>query len=514
MGEALLDRVISIISGDNESDSDKRILLKMISRDLTQNRYGKFYRIKTEDADPAFAFFIYEIYQIVYPVQVFLRNPANEFSLKWFCAKAQMDPQMAETAQRLSRESIEKREKTMESTVLISHLQEDLAFLTSSFYNSPRRLAAENCYRLIGTLNSFVNFNFLPFLQKFDPALKEGDFSAKPKFKPVRASYLAEDISDFLAASASIEGGEDWKTVLGALNAANGRAALNDRDLIPLEQWNIVLVKLRDLNQSKMLTLMVQHALKNPIWQRKSTTIEKKAVESWFDITSAHVQEFIGRLSNSIQNSRIEALAKELFGSAGITRMNHYTPEENDIYQRKGLGGFTYAAGLNYLLAFIQDYLDKEIRDLCDLLLIRGQWTIIEFSRETSEALYQISGMTEDIAAFDELLSEEGKLGSRLKSDLGRVDREAFRANQIRSILNGVNVHALEMINAAALSFLTVGKNLKKLMDDYQQSHHELISNWKELEFYSKSPLPQRLSETYTKINQLIQLLRLFSTMN
>jgi hypothetical protein len=524
MGEAFLDRVISIFTGDNEPDTDKRILLKMVSRDLTQNRFISFYRMKTEEASPVFASFVYEIYRLVYPVRIFFNKPENEALLKQLCSEAFMDSQTAETARRLSPESIEKRCQTIEGEVLVSQLKDDLNLLASSFNESPRKLEADNCYRLLGLLNRFVCFNFMFLLQKFDPALTEGNISAQPKFKYVRVEYITEDINDFLAVSAPLERGEDWKSVMGVLKAAGSRIGGNQitgdrpaagaRDIILPEHWNNLLVKLWDLNQSKMLPLMVQHSLKDPVWQWKAkNTEEKGTAKSWFDLTSSRVQEIIDRISGSIQSARIEALAQALFGTADITRLRYYTRRENEIFQRKNLGGFIYAAGLNYLAAFIQDYMDKEIRELCDLLLIRGQWTAIELARETSGALFQISGMTEEITSFDEVLSESGKLGGRLKSDLGRVDREIFRANQIRSILTGLNAQALEIINSAVSSLLTIGKNLKNLIHDYQQNPHDLVTNWKELESYSKSPIGPRLDEAYKNIYHFVQLLKLFTAL-
>jgi hypothetical protein len=524
MGEALLDRVISIISGDNEPDADKRILLKMINRDLTQNRFASFYRMKTEEAAPAFASFIYEVYRLVYPAQVFFSRPESDGLLKQLCAEAFMDSHMVEAARRLSPESIEKRTQTTGEGVLISSLNDDLNLLDSFFNQSPRRLGADNCYRLLGLINAFVNFNFMPLLQKFDPALGEGAISVTPKFKPLRLEYITDDINDFMGVSTALGRGEDWRTAIGVLNAANsriagtrmtgGQPAGNAPALISPEQWQNLLIKLGDIHQAKILPLMVQHALKNPVWQRQSKTpAGEKPAESWFDETSIRVQGLINRLSSSMRNTRIESLAKMIFGSADIIRLRHYTREEDEMFQRKNLGGFTYVAGLNYLLAFIQDYMNKEIRELCDLLLIRGQWTIIEASREASEALFQINDMTEDLAAFDGLLAESGKLGSRLKSDLSRVDREAFRANQIRSILAGVNAQALGLINAAASSLFVLGKHLKNLIHDYGQTPHEQISNWKELEVYSKNPIGPRMDAAYKNIYHFIQLMRIFAAL-
>jgi hypothetical protein len=518
MGEALLDRVISIIAGDSEPDPERRILLRMISRDLVQNRFCSFYRIKTEEAGPEFAACVYEIYRLVYPLRDFLGRPENHLLLKQLCAEKFMDFQMAEAARFLSPEAIEKQKQSMDMDALITRLREELNFLESSFNESPRRLAADNCYRLVRILHRFVDFNFFSLLRKFDPLLTDDPYSARPKFKALKVEYITEEISEFLALSAPLNRGDDWKTVLGILNSAHnpgtaGRAAGGGGELMAPEQWDTLLIKIRDLHQSRILTLMVQHALKNPIWEYKIKNPEDQAGQSWFEVTSARVRGIINSVSDSLQNARIEALAQEIFGTAAITRLRHYTREENETYRRKNLGCFTYAGALNYLLAFIQDYLDKEIRDLCDLILIRGQWTNIDASREASEAMFQLSGMTEVLAAFDEALSEDGKLGTRLKSDLGRVDREAFRANQIRSIINGVNAQAMEIINTADASLVILEKHLKNLLIDYRQKNHELITNWKELESYAKSPVGMSLDGVCKKTRQFIQLLRLFAAL-
>jgi hypothetical protein len=511
MGEALLNRVISMFSGDNKSDQDRKILLKAITRDLTQNRFSAFYRIKTEEAGPEFAEYLYEIYRQIYPLREFLSRPENTFLLKRLCAENFMDPQMAEAARRLNPETIEKEKNLTNAEELIARFRQDLAFLESSFYRSPRQLAADNCYRLVLLLRSFTGFNFFSLLQKFDPLLRDGPSGGVTKFRALKVEYIVEDIGEFLALSMPLDRGEDWKTVLGILNAANNSLAGAGRNLITPEQWDTLLIKIRDLHQSKILSLMVQHCLQNPLWGYKAKNAEEQAGESWFDITKVQVQGIINEAADALQNARIEGLAKEIFGSADITRLSHYNREEDEMFRRKNLGGFPCQGALNYLLAFIQDYLDKEIRDLGDLILIRGQWTNIDASRETSEALFQLSGMAEELAAFDEALSEDGKLGNRLKNDLGRVDREAFRANQIRSILNGVNAQALEIINTAILCLGVIEKQLKNLLDDYRQKNRDLISNWKELESYSRNALGQRLEGAHNLVGKLILLLKLYA---
>jgi hypothetical protein len=522
MGEALWDRFFSMFSSDAEPDQDKKILLRMIVRELTQNRFSVFYRIKTEEAGPEFAECMYEIYRQIYSLREFLNKPENNILLKRLCAENFMDSRMAEAARRVNPETIERQKKSMDPEHLISGIRRDMAFLETSFYGSSRRMAADTCYNLITLLRGFTQFKFFPLLQKFDPLLRDGPYGGTPGFKPVRVEYIAGDIGEFLALSAPLIRGDDWKTALTIINAAStmsvgaGRTAETqpaggNRNLIAPEQWDTLLIKIRDLHQSKILNLMVQHSLKNPVWEGRQKNTEEQAEKSWFDITRGQVQGIIDEIAGSLQNARIEVLAQEIFGSAGITRLQYYTREKDELFKRKNLGGYIYEGALNYLLAFIQDHLDKEIRDLGDLLLIRGQWTNIDASREASEALFQLSGMTEELTAFDEALAEDEKLGSRLKFDLSRIDRETFRANQIRNILNIINTQALEIVNTASLSLTILEKHLKQLLEDYQQKNHELISNWKYLESYSKAALGQRIDNAGTLVSNLVQLLKLYT---
>jgi hypothetical protein len=45
------------------------------------------------------------------------------------------------------------------------------------------------------------------------------------------------------------------------------------------------------------------------------------------------------------------------------------------------------------------------------------------------------------------------------------------------------------------------------LLDDYDKKPFELIMNWKELTGVSKTPINQRISTAYKKINYLVQLM-------
>ncbi|MCK7517885.1 MAG: hypothetical protein MZV64_09340 [Ignavibacteriales bacterium] len=53
-------------------------------------------------------------------------------------------------------------------------------------------------------------------------------------------------------------------------------------------------------------------------------------------------------------------------------RMKNYTEKANVVFAKRMLGGFTQTVALNYLRAFLIDFFKKDVRELVDLLIIRG----------------------------------------------------------------------------------------------------------------------------------------------
>ncbi|GHU02607.1 hypothetical protein FACS1894147_04860 [Spirochaetia bacterium] len=192
-----------------------------------------------------------------------------------------------------------------------------------------------------------------------------------------------------------------------------------------------------------------------------------------------------------------------------MIRLSWYTPKQSAVLTRKNLSDYTYAVGANYLQDFLEDFFDREIEDLCDILLVRGQWTSGLLSREMSDAFHDLTEISARLKALDETLSEDGKDGPRLEAALSRVDRDKSQIRYINGLVDELNEKFLEQINIAAQSLIIIGKHLQVMVEDIQKNPHDLIINWKELTAVSQSPISQRISEDYKKINYFVQLLRL-----
>jgi hypothetical protein len=502
---SFLDSIFSLFSRGADPDTEKKKQLKQIVRDLTQNRFARFYRVKTEEVEPALGKFFFDTYKIVSPAQVFMQNAAKSAQLKQMVIDSFLDKKILEVQSKLTADTVMERAKTVPPKDLARQVREELAALVGAFDNA-RINAIDGCYNTILAFIQFVGFDFYFLLKKFDANMTERNFSRLPRLEPIRAEYVAEDIKDFLEISAAVDPVQDWKTVFKVLKIYKG-----DMDVINPDHWTKLLLLLQNIRKSSILELMIRHLEKNPGWQSVPRVPAEHIVESYIESKKGEVEGTLRKIQDDKRNAQIDQLAKAVFGSAEVTRLKYYTDKNNEIYVKKDLGGFVHIAALNYLKAFLLDYFKKDIRELCDLLLIRGQWTSNVLSQQLSEGFHAIMAISEQILTFDEALADNGENGSRLKAAIVKADRDKSQAKYIRIIFKSVNEEAQEMINKAAQALIIIGKNFKNVLEDYSKNPHDLVINWKELESFSEQPLVQRITGVYKKIYYFVQMMQFFA---
>jgi hypothetical protein len=502
---SFLDTIFSLFGGDKSPEAEMRRFLKQTIRDIAQNKYSRFYNPKSESAAPALGKFFFDVYRIVSPAQVFLQNAAKSDQLKTLVIESFLEKKHLTLQARLTKEAIAERAKTTPVKDLTRQLQEELSSLTGVFDNT-RISAVDNCYNTILSFIQFVTFDFYFLLKKFDASLEERNFSRPPKMENIRAEYLAEDIKDFLEVAGAVDPGQDWKTALKALRAYKG-----DMEVINADHWGRLLNHIRDIRRSGILELIIRHVEKNPSWQSAPRIPGEHIVDPYIDAKKADIEGIIHKIQSDKRSAQLDQLAKTVFGSAEVIRLKYYTEKNGEIYVKKNLGGFMLAAGLNYLKAFLLDYVKKDIRELCDLFLIRGQWTNNLLSQQLSDGYHEIMAVAEEILTFDEALADNGENGSRLKAAIVKADRDKGQAKYIGIILKSVNDQAQKMINRSANSLIVIGRNFKSILEDYPKNPHEMLINWKELESASESPLPQRITAVYKKLYAFVQIMQFFA---
>ncbi|MDR3343030.1 MAG: DUF5312 family protein [Treponema sp.] len=504
MTPVFLKKIVAMVSRKKDPESEKKNLLKQVKKDITQSKFSKFYKIRAEELEPVLGHFFYDMYKTIATAQIFLQNTAKSTLLKQIVIETFMDKDLLDMEARLSPAAIEEQAKTMSPHDLSRHIKQELAVFVAAF-DAVRMSAVDQCYNLILIFINFVTFNYFLLLKKFDPNLPEHNFSYQPKFVHIKAASIIENIKDFLEIAYTVDPDQDWKLVRKVLKAYKG-----DVEVLNFDQWNKLLLRLQEVQKTSIMVLIVRHVDKDPIWQSKPNVPHEHIVQPYLETLRLEAEQCIDEIVNAQRNARIEAVAKTIFGSTQVTRLSYYTDQENEIYLKKNLGGFTHIAELNYLKAFILDYYKKDIRETCELFLIRGQWKSLDLVKQMSDGFHEVMDISEKLLGFDEALANKGTHGSRLRIALLKGERDKNQTKIIGSILNVVNEEARRIMVATTKSLVVVAKHLKNILDDYQKTPHSLLVNWQELESASDTPIEQQIVTCYKKIYNFVQMMQLF----
>ncbi len=496
-------RLFALFGGENDPEAEKRKLLRQMGKELSKHRF-RFYKSKGEEVQPLFARFFYDLYKIIAPAQVFLQNAKQSGVLRSLIIEAFLDKRMLEIQQHLSEESIKERAKTVSTKELSGQLKDELVEYFAGF-DGERVRRIDGAYNLIISFVDFINFDYFFLLKKFDSNISERNFTYQPKFESIRAEYVTDDIKDFLEVLHGLEIDQDWPAMFSLLKQYKGV------EILAVDQWMKMLKDLNEVRRSSVLELMIRCIDKDPSWQPKARHQDERIVEPYLQKLKTQTEVTIQMILQEKRNTKIDELAVQVFGTAAVSRLKNYTERANIVFSKKMLGGYTHIQGLNYLKAFLLDFFKKDIRELVDLFLIRGQWSTNLMSQQLSEGFHEIMAISDKLLAFDESLADEGEFGYKMRNAMARAERDKEQMKTVRLLLKDANDKAQGFINGAAQNLILVGKNLKLVLEDYQRSPHELIINWKEIELASEKPIDQRVTDVYRQIYRFVQLMQFFA---
>ncbi len=220
----------------------------------------------------------------------------------------------------------------------------------------------------------------------------------------------------------------------------------------------------------------------------------------------------IRKLENEQKNSKIDSLLGQIFNTTSIFATKYYTEENGEIFKRKGLLGYEYAKPLNYLKSFLIEYVKRDVRELADLVLVRGKWANVTLSKQMSDSYNLIMESSGKITDFDAKHSEEnGEFGVKLKTLLPRCDRDRESKSIMKTILNDSNTAAREYIVNTTKYLISFAKDTKSVLEDYKKvPRAELLTNWKELERFAEHPIEELATGVYKQIYLFVQLMQSF----
>lgn len=489
--------------GRDDPEREKRRLIKQIGKELQHQKY-RFYKPKGEQALPGLAKFFYEIYKTTANSSLILQGADKSQALKSICIETFLSETQLKILERISDESIRERSKTTDPKTLSGELKDELVQLFAGF-DSQKVGTINETFALVNRFLRFISFDYYFVLKKFDSSLQERNFAMTPKFEAINAEYILDDIKDFQELGMGIDKTDNWDQVFDVLKR------YKSLDPVDRNDWHKLAGIIHNINQSEILSLVVRHCGKDPWYKPITDNQPLRIVEPYIEKIRTGVETSLQKLVGERREAQVDKLLVMIFGTKTVERTKYYTEKANASFSRKQTPGFTLVGPVNYAKAFLLDYFKKDVRELQELILVRGKWTTNVMSQQLSDLYYQILAVSDQIIAFDESLSDDADAGAKIRKALGRViDKDSNSGNMLRLAISEVNEKAGNLMNETAQLLIQFGKYLRLILEDVDRKDHEVLINWKELENLSDVPLKTRMSEIYKKLYYFIQLLQMF----
>lgn len=499
MGNSFFSNLFSSLFGGNDPEAQKKRQLKGIYKNLSKTRY-KVYKPNSNEIDGSFAKIYYDIYKVLSPAQVMFQSMTPN-QIKRMVLEFGMTKNQKAALDQLTEQAISENARKMALKDLAAKVKKDLETLTTEF-DSTRIMKIDDLYTKLVLFSAFCQYDFYFTLRKFDNNLKERSFNTTPKFNTINGTYIIEDLKNFIDVGFVLPFDDDWEPLFKMLKSAKSV------EPVTLGAWKKVMGRIKQLKDQHIFEMLIQLTSENPLYKEEYKQKSYSIVEDFIQENRKLAETTLENLKAQQTAGKVEGLLTQIFGTPEIEPLKYYNEAASAPFERKGIGSYEYHEPLCYLKHFIMDYVKKNVKELSDILLVRGEWINQQLAKPMSDAQHILIDMLQDIIKLDESLNETVDLGLKMKTLLPRTDRDKEAKGIILSTLNIINDSAARMILNAIKQFIIYDKNLKMILEDSAKQHPALIMNWKDLDHFAEGNLKNMCVDTYKKIYNLVQILQ------
>ncbi|MDR1933819.1 MAG: hypothetical protein LBQ57_13465 [Spirochaetales bacterium] len=505
LGGGFLDKLLGLFFGANDPEKEKKRILKDVGNSLKKSRY-KFYNLKNEQALPGLAKVFYDIYKIIGSAQAILRNAESSNALKAIILEAQLTKEQLALKESFSEESIREKLKTgIDTQKLAAAVKNDLLSFLAVF-DAGVTQKINTMYGIFAIFHAFAMYDYYFVLKKFDSAFPEKNFTYTPKFEAINGEYIVEELKDFIDVIIPLDKSADWDGLFTTLKQ------YKEVEIVNRAAWKKLMTLMVDLKSSNIFELLIRYIGRDPFFKAEYVLSNERIIDPYVAQVKSQTEAAIRNILQEKRNQKTDQLVKAIFGAKEIIRMKNYAEKINVTFTKKLEGGFLYLDAADYMKTFMIDYVKKDMKSLCDLMVVRGKWVTNLLSQQVADTLQKILATSDSLLKLDEACADDGAFGMKIKKALPRAERDAAALRMLRDAVNDANKRMMSIIIEAAQILIGFGKTLKSLIDDYDapENQRQLVINWKEVDNATEGTIKQNMTDLYKKIYYFIQLMQVY----
>ena len=443
----------------------------------------------------------FDIYKFVAPAQAIFKSNQNPNLYKAQVINYSLSDKQLGLLEHFDQQKIMELARTVPIQQLSTKLEEEFSIFSAEFDNE-RMNRTENLYKAFSALQDFCCFDYYVLLKKFTNAIQEYNFNTLPNFEKINGEYITDDLKDFCAAAYAItDENLFWNELFAFFKATQST------ETITLGNWKKIVAKMKNIQQSGAFDLMIRHISGNTDYVTEIPSHYTSLIEPYMDKIQEEIRTTISKIGSQQKENKANQICEQIFGSTDFQTLHFYTVSANDTFSKKELGTYIFTEPLNYLKAFLLEYVKKDIREFFDVVVVHGQWDA-SLANPMSNAYQELLKISDEITTFDNDLSEDGGSGLKIKTLLPKTAHDPGAENIINRIISDSNEQARGYLVTASQDLITIGKTLKQLIEDYSKQKSEIVHNWRELERYIDHPMKEFSIGIYKKIYLFVQLMQ------
>ena len=499
--QSFFQSLFSNLFKSSNPEAEKKRKLKAIAKSFSKTKYHSFYRASTIEVLPPFAKLFFDIYKFVAPAQAIFKANQNPNLYKAQVINYSLSDKQLGLLEHFDQQKIMELARTVPIQQLSTKLEEEFSIFSAEFDNE-RMNRTENLYKAFSALQDFCCFDYYVLLKKFTNSIQEYNFNTLPNFEKINGEYITDDLKDFCAAAYAItDENLFWNELFAFFKATQST------ETITLGNWKKIVAKMKNIQQSGAFDLMIRHISGNTDYVTEIPSHYTSLIEPYMDKIQEEIRTTISKIGSQQKENKANQICEQIFGSTAFQTLHFYTVSANDTFSKKELGTYIFTEPLNYLKAFLLEYVKKDIREFFDVVVVRGQWDA-SLANPMSNAYQELLKISDEITTFDNDLSEDGGSGLKIKTLLPKTAHDPGAENIINRIISDSNEQARGYLVTASQDLITIGKTLKQLIEDYSKQKSEIVHNWRELERYIDHPMKEFSIGIYKKIYLFVQLMQ------
>lgn len=501
--QSFFQSIISSFFKSNNPDADKKRKLKAIAKDISKSKYHAYYKPNAGEVTPAMGKLFYDLYKVLSQAQIYFKNVPNPAIFKRQIMSHSLSESQLTLLEQLDEQKILEVAKKVPFKQLEQDVEERLMAFSNEF-DSSKTAQTDQLFKAFTVFKDFCMYDYYVVIRKYDSKFQEYNFNTAPHLDKVTAEYICDDLKDFLLVAYAITDTTiDWDSLFAMFKESFGK------EFLSLNNWKKIVAKIASIQASHIWDLMIQHISKDPKYMTVLKPHIENIVEPYIDEIQTETRNLLAKISSTQKEEKANSLCSQLFSDPNAQNLKYYVTGFNSVLEKKDLTLLEYAEPLNYLKTYLLEHVKKEIREFYDVIVIRGQWDAT-LSAPTSNAYQELLKTSDLINMLDEEFSEEGPMGSKIKTLLPKTAHDQGAENIICRVVSDANDKARGYIITSTQNLIVIGKTIKQLVEDYSLSKPIIVQNWKELEKFIDAPMKNFCVDIYKSIYLFVQLMQTY----